>query len=129
MSKAIIAGKEYEIPEITFEEICRLEENGIYLLNMDPKQRNVATILRGLVAWIMDVEPEQASEVIQEHIQNGGNIIDILDKVYEAIADAGFFGQNAGQEQSGQVTQIPNREQRRRNKRNRRRNTDPSQRS
>jgi len=118
MSKAIIAGKEYEIPEITFEEICRLEENGIYLLNMDPKQRNVATILRGLVAWIMDVEPAAASMAIQKHIEDGGNILDVFEPVQEAIRESGFFG-----EKKPKVQKMPQDHQ---SRQNRKRNTNRS---
>lgn len=87
-----IAGQEYEVPEITFEEICRLEEKGIYLLNMDPSNRKVASMLRGIVAWIMDVEPAVASAAIQKHIEDGGDITEIFGPVQEAIAESGFFG-------------------------------------
>ena len=130
MSYVTINGRDYQIPKVTFDTICKLEESGISMLELaSEKKPKIALLSRAFVAWILDVEPEQASEAIQEHIRNGGNIIDILDKVYEAIAEAGFFGQNAGQEQAGQVAQIPNREQRRRNRKNYKRNMEHSQRS
>ena len=93
MKKVVINDQTYIIPEITFEQICRLEENGVYLLNMNRKDRNVASMLRGIVAWIMDAEPEVASAAIQAHIENGGRIDEILVAVREAMDESGFFGQ------------------------------------
>lgn len=93
MSKVIINGQEYTVPELTFNEVCRLEERGIYLLNMDPKDRKVASMLRGFVAWITDTSPEVASNLLQEHIMNGGRIDDIANAVSEAFEESGFFGQ------------------------------------
>lgn len=99
MKKIVLNGQTYNIPEITFEQICRLEENGVYLLNMNRKDRNVATMLRGIVAWIMDAEPEVASATIQAHLENGGRIDEILVAVREAMEESGFFGNQARQEE------------------------------
>ena len=92
MKNVTINNQTYIIPDITFEQICRLEENGVYLLNMNRKDRNVASMLRGIVAWIMDAEPEVASAAIQAHIENGGKIDEILIAVREAMDESGFFG-------------------------------------
>ena len=48
MKKVVINDQTYIIPEITFEQICRLEENGVYLLNMNRKDRNVASMHCGM---------------------------------------------------------------------------------
>ena len=116
MSSVIINEKEYELPEFNFDAICQLEENGVYLLNMDKENPKIATMLRGLVAWIIDASPEVASREIQAHIANGGNIGDILNEVTKELGRSGFFNQNR---QGG------NRQQRR-NKQN---NTNHSQKS
>lgn len=92
MKRVEINGQSYIIPEITFEEICRLEENGVYLLSMSRKDRSVASMLRGIVAWIMNAEPEVASAEIQAHLMNGGQIDQILVAVREAMDESGFFG-------------------------------------
>lgn len=104
MKNVVINDQTYIIPEITFEQICRLEENGVYLLNMNRKDRNVASMLRGIVAWIMDAEPEVASAAIQAHIENGGRIDEILVAVREAMNESGFFGQ-AGRAQERPMIQ------------------------
>lgn len=105
MKKIVLNGQSYNIPEITFEQICRLEENGVYLLNMNRKDRNVATMLRGIVAWIMDAEPEVASAAIQGHLENGGRIDEILVAVREAMEESGFFGQSRQEEPAAPAPQ------------------------
>ena len=93
MNKVIINDKEYEIPEVDFDAICELEENGVDLLSADSKHPKLAITLRGIVAWIMGVPEKTASAEIMAHIQNGGNIVDILNAVTTAMQDSGFFGQ------------------------------------
>ena len=111
MHSVTINGRDYEIPEVTFDAICQLEENGVYLLNMDRKQPKLATMLRGLVAWIAKVEPEEASVMIEKHIQNGGDIGDIMTSVTQAINSSGFFRQGQTDEKVQSLPQ--NRQQRR----------------
>ena len=119
MASVIINNKTYELPEFNFDAICQLEENGVYLLNMDRRNPKIATMLRGLVAWIIDAPPEVASIEIQQHIANGGNIGDILNDVTRELDRSGFFRQSRPQE---------NRQQRRNNNQ-RRKNTNHTQKS
>lgn len=112
MKSVTINGKEYTMPEMTFDAICELEERGVYLMGMDRSDRRFATMIRGIAAWIMDTDTATASRELQEHISNGGNVIDILTAATEAIEDSGFFGQQK-QEQKPM-----NREQRRKDQRN-----------
>ena len=122
MSYVKINGQDYKVPEVTFDTICKLEECGISLIELSENKRpKIALLSRAFVAWIMDIEPEKASVVIGEHIKNGGNIVEILDAVYAAIADAGFFGQGGQEAEAPQPR--PNRSQRR----HRKKNTHPSQ--
>lgn len=117
MSYVKINGKDYKVPEVTFDTICKLEECGISLIELSENKRpKIALLSRAFVAWIMDIEPEQASAVINDHIKNGGNIVEILDAVYAAIADAGFFGQ--GEPEETAPAPQPNRSQRRHRKKN-----------
>ena len=102
MNEVTINGKTYPVPEMSFDAICQLEEAGVNLLNTDKKNPKIATMLRGLVAWIMDVEPSVASAEIQAHIESGGNIMEILDAVTGALQSSSFF--NAGR--GNNVTQV-----------------------
>lgn len=138
MSYVIINNNRYEIPEINFDTICELEEMGVNILSMDKNKPHIATTIRGLVAWIMDTDIQNASMEIEAHIANGGNIIEILTKVSDAINKSGFFGRNRQKQpqdhkgkQGGKVKQYPgnnqnrnpqNREQRRASNRHNRNN-------
>lgn len=125
MSYVIINGNKYDVPEMNFDAVCELEERGVNLLNADMNNVKIATMARGLVAWIMDVDVQTASKEIEAHIANGGNIVDIVSRVTDAINNSGFFkqgGRNHPQDhrekQKEKVTQYPqNREQRRKSKR------------
>ena len=103
MNKVTINGKEYEIPEVDFDAICELEEKGVDLLSADAKHPKLAITLRGIVAWIMNAPEKTASAEIMGHIQNGGNIIDILNAITTAMQDSGFFGQR----RTASVSQMP----------------------
>ena len=116
--------KEYEVPEVNFDTICQLEENGVYLMSMDKNDRKIATMIRALVAWIIGEDAATASREISEHIRKGGNIIDITNTIIEAITDAGFFKQGGGN-----VQKMPQDHQRRQKNRDARNNTGHSQRS
>ena len=108
MSKVTINGKEYEIPEFTFDTVCELEENGVDLLS-GGNDRKLATTVRGLVAWVTGYDTRSASREIQEHIENGGNIVDILNAISEEMSKSGFFTRGASRNQN----QGQNRSQRR----------------
>lgn len=126
MKSIVLNGQTYNIPEMTFEQICRLEENGVYLLNINRKDRNVASMLRGIVAWIIDAEPEVASATIQAHLEKGGRIDDILIAVREAMEESGFFGSKQARQEK--LTRPMLQDHQRKNN-NRKKNTHPTQRS
>lgn len=126
----IINGNRYDIPEVDFDAVCELEERGINLLNMDKSNLKLATMARGLTAWIMGVDTQTASRELEAHIANGGNIADIITRATESMQKSGFFAQNCQKQpqdhkykQGNRVTQHPgkqpqNRAQRRANNRN-----------
>lgn len=144
MSYVIINNNRYEIPEINFDAICELEERGVNLLSMDKNKPNIATITRGLVAWIMNTDVKNASREIEAHISNGGDIAEVFTIVSDVIQNSGFFGRNRQKQpqdhkgkQGGKVKQYPmnsqnnypqNREQRRANNKHNRNNGNHSQR-
>lgn len=126
MKSIVLNGQTYNIPEMTFEQICRLEENGVYLLNINRKDRNVASMLRGIVAWIIDAEPEVASATIQAHLEKGGRIDDILIAVREAMEESGFFGSKQARQEKPARPMLQDHQ---RKNNNRKKNTHPTQRS
>lgn len=128
MSYVIINGNRYDIPELDFDAVCELEENGVDLLAMNRNNPKLATMVRGFTAWFMGCDNKTASGEIEAHIANGGSISDILSSVSRAIENSGFFNQrDARKSQNHKVKQYPeshnqyqgNRAQRRANNKNR----------
>lgn len=121
MSYVIINGNRYNIPEMNFDAVCELEEAGVNILGADKSNMKLATMARGLTAWIMGVDAQTASKELEAHIANGGNIVDIITRTTEAMQKSGFFAQNRQkQPQDHKVKQYPgNRAQRRANNKKR----------
>lgn len=92
----VINGNKYDVPEMDFNAICDLEERGINLLNLDNGTPKIASMIRGLTAWIMDTDQRTAAEELQKHIEAGGSIVDVMDAVNTALTESGFFKQGQG---------------------------------
>lgn len=84
----IINGKKYEMPELSFDAICELENMGVQLGDMENKP--ISTI-RGFIALAMNCDAQKAGEELQEHLLNGGNINEVLKEVQKAVEKSGFF--------------------------------------
>ena len=129
MNSVVINGKTYDVPKLDFDTVCQLEENGISLLAMNEQNPKIATMLRAFVAWIIGGSPRQASTEIQEHLENGGNIADLLTAITTALNDSGFSN---GNRQNQNVREFPDhRRKKNRNNGNRREieTTEASQKS
>lgn len=83
-----INGKEYKIPEITFNVVCDLEDLGISLAEF---QKKPIGAIRGFVALAMKGDLEQAGKELEQHIINGGNFEEITKEVGDAIQESDFF--------------------------------------
>ena len=122
-------GRDYTIPELDFDAMCELEERGVYLLGMDEKNPKFATMIRGFVAWVLDVPEKEASHEIQEHILSGGDLGQILKDIMKAAEKGGFFkksGQNQNQKRPQDFQKKQNQYRNRPNQ-NYRRNMQQSQ--
>ena len=80
--------KEYKIPELTFNTICKLEKKGVNLFAMDD---GILGMVRGMVALAMDTDIETAGEEIEKHIATGGDLAEIMEEATEVIRESGFF--------------------------------------
>lgn len=109
-----INGEDYTIPELNFDAMCELEEKGVYLLGMDEKNPKLATMIRGFVAWTMNVPEREAGNEIQKHIMNGGDLGDILKDIMKAAENSGFF-KKSGQAKAKQIQSRPQDFQRKKN--------------
>lgn len=84
----VINGKEYKSVPLDFNAVCKLEDMGVSLTDMDGK---VMTVARAYGALCMRKGIEAAGREIEEHVKHGG----LLNPIYEAFAaeveKSGFF--------------------------------------
>lgn len=102
----IINDKEYRIPELDFNAMCKLEDMGISLTEMDKK---VLTTIRGFMALAIDGDMETAGNELEKHLASGGSMEPIMEDINKAVSESGFFrslrtGKEAGDHQSKKET-------------------------
>ena len=120
-----INGKEYEIPELDFNTVVELEENGVSLLSMSEENPKIATMLRAFVAWVMGTSAKKAGQEIQAHLMNGGTLVDLVSALTEALEESGFS--NGSRQQPSKMAKVPMDHQKSQKGKNHTRNTNPSQ--
>lgn len=83
-----INGKSYNAAEMTFNNVCRMEE-------MDAPvtlgQRVSFSLMRGYAALCMNTTKENAGEELEKHIISGGNFDELSDALNYAIETSDFF--------------------------------------
>ena len=89
--KLVINGTEYEYPEMDFNAICDLQENGVDVFNPKTMSKKPILTARAIVAWALGVDVEEAGEEIQKHIINGGNLDGLFTGFFEVVEESGFF--------------------------------------
>lgn len=80
---------EYETKPIDFKAMVKLEQMGF---DMDSIGQKTMSSISILVAYHIDKSTNKAIELIQEHLDNGGDI-DELAKVLEDFGNSDFFQQ------------------------------------
>ena len=98
----VINGKTYKPAELTFNNVCAMEEMGASLT--DAKNRSMS-LLRSYLAVTMNVPEEIAGQELEAHVIGGGEFTDLADCMAEAIEESGFFRalQQNQTEEAGQV--------------------------
>lgn len=84
-----INGKEYNSKRFDFEALVKFEECGVGFKDLKKISKPMALIV-GLVAWIADLDKDDAIQEVNEHIEKGGRVQDIL-KIMESIKESDFF--------------------------------------
>lgn len=89
-------GKTYQINDkIDFSTIVAMEEKGVSLMELG-NSKQTFTQIRNLVAFFLNITPEEASDEISSHIANGGKISDVF-SLFEILGKSDFFQQIATQ--------------------------------
>ncbi|MBR2493277.1 MAG: hypothetical protein IKB64_07465 [Paludibacteraceae bacterium] len=88
MKTVHINGKTYQGAEMTFNNVCRMEE-------MDAPITYGAKVsfsmLRAYLALCMNTSKENAGEELEKHITNGGSFDELSEAMSEAIENSDFF--------------------------------------
>lgn len=84
----LINGKNYIMPELNFNTMCRLEEMGVTLSDMDQK---VLSTVRGFLALAIGGDLEKAGQELEAHLSKGGSLDQMLREINQAVENSGFF--------------------------------------
>lgn len=84
----------FPVKDIDFTNIlCDLEQNGIDVMGLvdgNIDRSKIFTIMRALIAVLIDVPLTEAGKLMTAHLSNGGAIEDIFKVFADAMNDAGF---------------------------------------
>lgn len=85
-----INNKNYQVPQLGFKHMTKMEDMGFSLLDLFQKQKlfSMATAFVGVAA---DCSREEAENLIEQHIIGGGKIEEIYEAFNNAIEQSGFF--------------------------------------
>lgn len=95
MHAVTLSGKNYPL-HFTVNALCRLEEKTG--MSLDRLQENSLSCIRGLL-WCgllqdhPDFTPEDAGEMLEKHLENGGVLKETASLLALALQDACFFRQ------------------------------------
>lgn len=90
MATVKINQKNYEVPELNFRHSKMLEQMGLPLEGM-MSRHYLFTAVAAFTAIVAKCEPEQADQLIEQHIMGGGKIEDIYMAYAQAVSESGFF--------------------------------------
>lgn len=80
--------KEYEVKEITFGEIVKMEKKGVDLLTLG--KSNTFSQAVAMISYITGLPQEKVMIECNEHIENGGSIDDIF-QCFNCLTESDFF--------------------------------------
>ena len=83
-----INGNEYKAVPIDFNAVCKLEDMGVDISNIDGK---IMTVARAYAALCMRKPLEVAGKEIEKHVQNGGSLNTIYEVFAKEVEKSGFF--------------------------------------
>ena len=78
----------YTAKPFDFDLVCDLEDMGVTFERID---KMPMSLIRAYFAICADVSKEQAAELIQKHLIDGGKIDDITEPMAKEMNDSDFF--------------------------------------
>lgn len=93
--KVKINNKTYMVPELTMEHYLTMEEQGISILEAFQK-RQTMLVAMAFTCAVTGLERDGATELLNQHVLGGGNILDIVSAFNKAVSDSDFFKRMLG---------------------------------
>lgn len=84
----LLNDKKLTVSEFSFNTMIELEDRGVSLTDLTEKPFK---FIRALISLSMDCSTDEAGELLEAHIVNGGNLEDIIKVVAESIEQSGFI--------------------------------------
>ena len=86
-----INGNTYDVPELNFNAIAELSENGVDIFDRKSGKKSVLQVSRGIAAWIIGTDVDSAGDEIQEHLIENGELPPLVDTLREEIEKSVFI--------------------------------------
>lgn len=90
MKKITINGKEYELKNITFAGMTKLEKLGFNIKTLQDIEGNYFGSVMSLAAFVMDCDTETASKEVEAHLEKGGELNDFA-PLFDMVTESDFF--------------------------------------
>lgn len=95
MNTFVINGKTYTAKKFSFNTICSLEDKGV---SVDDMQKKPVSTARAYFAVCAGLPDEKAGDEIEQHILNGGNLDEMMEKMVGELNNSDFFRAAAKEE-------------------------------
>lgn len=93
--KVKINNKSYKVPQLGFEHFIIMEEQGFSVAEA-MRRRQYFLIAMGFTCVVANVEREEATRLIEQHVLGGGELGDINDTFIDAALESDFFRKALG---------------------------------
>lgn len=104
MEKITLAGKDYELPEVTFGVIRKLGKLGFTLTDFTNIEENLADYIAVSVAFITNSTLEEADEIIDNSFASAEEFGELTNKLIQWMVKSDFFKKM--QAEKNKTTQI-----------------------
>lgn len=88
MKTFTVNGVRYNAKEFTFNDVCKMEDMGINLMQLgDINNAKIFSLVRAYLAICMNVSPEKAGELME----GGLDLNEIMEAFNYSLENSGFF--------------------------------------
>lgn len=103
MAKIKINNKNYDIPQLGYGHMMKLESEGINVVDMFRKNQ-IFSLAGAFIIIVTDCSMEDAGYLAEQHVMGGGDIAIIHEAFLKAIDESSFFKKLLGIEEEQKQT-------------------------